>query len=119
MGTAAEDSANGLPWGSTRPEVAPAPPAPWRRLQARIEDRAEVTISMTSFDDEEFGKGWFARAVKGTHHQYSGGMTSQTVSSVWADGPFLALDKLAAKLGVSVEADDALPPNFNADRDAA
>jgi hypothetical protein len=110
MGTAAEDSANGLPWGSTRPDVAPAPPAPWRRLRARIEDRADVVISLTSFDDEEFGKGWFARAVKATDHQYSGGMTSRTVSSVWADGPFLALDKLAKNLGVSVEATDALAP---------
>jgi hypothetical protein len=48
--------------------------------------------------------------VKATDHQYSGGMTSRTVSSVWADGPFLALDKLAKNLGVSVEATDALAP---------
>jgi hypothetical protein len=85
--------------------------APWRRLQKRIEERADVHISVTSFDDEEFGKGTCAIASKATHHAYAGGMTSRTVASVWADGPFLALDKLAAKLGVSVEADDELADN--------
>lgn len=80
--------------------------ATWRRLKARIEASADVSISLTGFDDEDFGKGWCAIASKQTHHAYAGGMTSRTVASVWADGPFLALDELSKKLGVHVEADE-------------
>jgi hypothetical protein len=78
----------------------------WRHLKARIELAADVSISLASFDDEDFGKGWCAIASKQTDHAYAGGMTSRTVASVWADGPFRALDKLAAQLGVKLN-DDA------------
>ena len=111
--TAAEDSANGLPWGSSRPDVAPEPPPLWRHLKGRIEQAAEVSISLTEFkEDFDFGSGWCGIASKQTHHAYAGGMTSRTVASVWADGPTLAREALAAQLGVTKHVtaeDDDIP----------